>query len=160
MIERGEIYYINASEKPIGSEQWAGRPAVVVSNNSYNANSDTVAVVYLTTSPKCDNVMHVTIRSAAKLSTALCEQITCVSKLRIGDRMGVCTAAELESIDRAVAILLDIFTEDGDYSTAEPSSCSCTEECYEELLTLRAKVKVYKELLDDVLIKNFKGGKV
>lgn len=38
-----------------GSEQHADRPAVVVSNNKNNENSNVVEVVYMTTQPKTDS---------------------------------------------------------------------------------------------------------
>ena len=70
-IKRGDIWYIESGYS-VGSEQRAGRPAIVVS-------SGTVEVVYLTTQPKRDLPTHVTISSLSRESTALCEQITSVS---------------------------------------------------------------------------------
>ena len=48
-MKRGQIYYIESNHQEIGSEQRAGRPAVIVSNNKNNENSTTVEVVYMTT---------------------------------------------------------------------------------------------------------------
>lgn len=47
-IKRGDIWYIESGYS-VGSEQRAGRPAIVVSNNRNNQYSGTVEVVYLTT---------------------------------------------------------------------------------------------------------------
>lgn len=91
---RGDIYYIEPYQTE-GSEQRAGRPAIIVSNDMANKYSPVVEVVYLTTQPKLDMPTHVTIRSAARESTALCEQITSVSKSRIGDYVSTLTEDEL-----------------------------------------------------------------
>lgn len=104
---RGEIFYVFRGTS-LGSEQQAGRPAVIVSNNTGNTYSDIVEVVYLTTQPKNDLPTHVTIRSANKTSTALCEQISTVDISRIGDYINTCTAQEMEAIDRALMISLGL----------------------------------------------------
>lgn len=118
LLKRGNIYYIFRSFAEIGSEQHAGRPGIVVSNDSCNNSSEVVEVVFLTTAPKNDLPTHVIIRSTSKISTALCEQVTSVDTCRLGDLIGTCTAAEMDAIDQALAISLDI----PEYSTASDSS--------------------------------------
>ena len=73
-MKRGEIYYIESTYRETGSEQRGGRPAVIVSNDKNNENSEVVEVVYMTTKPKNDLPTHVFIRSALSPSTVLCEQ--------------------------------------------------------------------------------------
>lgn len=104
---RGELYYVEPYQTT-GSEQRAGRPAIIVSNDMNNNYSGTVEVVYLTTQPKADLPTHVTIRSTGRLSTALCEQITSVSKDRLGERIGELTGDEMQRIDIALAVSLAI----------------------------------------------------
>lgn len=58
-----------------GSEQFADRPAVVVSNDENNKHSGVIEVVYMTTQPKTDLPTHVTVRSTGRLSTVLCISI-------------------------------------------------------------------------------------
>lgn len=83
-IKRGEMFYISRGGASYnGSEQHADRPAVVVSNNKNNENSNVVEVVYMTTQPKTDLPTHVTIRSTGRISTVLCEQVYSVSTERI-----------------------------------------------------------------------------
>lgn len=106
VIERGSIFYIESLFNETGSEQRAGRPAIIVSNEKNNENADMVEVVYLTTKEKVELPTHVTIRSAARQSTALCEQISTVSIQRLGAFSGKCTKAEMEQIDMACAISL------------------------------------------------------
>ena len=90
----------------VGSEQKAGRPAIIVSNNKINKHSDVVEVVYLTTRKKCFAATHVPIQSTGVLSTALCEQIHSVARQRLGSYFGKCTQGELQKIDDALLISL------------------------------------------------------
>lgn len=107
-IRRGDIYYIDRADYPHGSEQRGGRPAIIVSNNLNNRYSPTVEIVYLTTAPKKDLVTHVTIWGTKVKSIALCEQVTTVSKTRIGGYLGACSQREMERIDSAVMLSLGI----------------------------------------------------
>ena len=107
MCKRGEIYYIE-SYYTTGSEQRAGRPAVIVSNEKNNEHSSTVEIVYLTTQPKHDLPTHVTVRGTGRDSIALCEQITSVAVERLGEYCGVCNNQELAAIDTALMISLDL----------------------------------------------------
>lgn len=109
-MKRGEIYYVerSSSVSTAGSEMYAGRPAIIVSNEKNNANSNVFEVVYLTTQPKQDLPTHVSIRSAKRNSIALCEQISSVSEERFGDYIGVCSDLEMQQVDIALAISLGI----------------------------------------------------
>ena len=71
-IKRGDIYYIE-NRHTVGSEQRAGRPAVVVSNDMNNQHSTTVEIVYLTTQPKADLPTHTAVAGMRSPSTTLCE---------------------------------------------------------------------------------------
>ena len=104
-MKRGEIYYINSIYNEEGSEQRAGRPAVIVSNDKNNECSGTVEVVYMTTKPKNDLPTHVFTRSAREPSTILCEQITTVSKDRVGDYYGSLAENELQILDKCAGDL-------------------------------------------------------
>ena len=106
-IFKGEIYYIYPREI-VGSEQMGGRPGIIVSNDVGNEHSSIVEVVYLTTKDKKPLPTHVEINSANRRSTALCEQIETVSKERIGDYINSVTQSELNEIERALLISLDI----------------------------------------------------
>lgn len=107
-IKRGDIYYVDYAPTTVGSEQYSGRPAIVVSNDTNNKFSEVVEIVYLTTQAKNDLPTHVKIRGLTKPSTALCEQINAVSTSRLRSHAGVCTDEEMDMIDRALAISLGI----------------------------------------------------
>ena len=110
-IRRGEVYYIDRIRDEVGSEQYSGRPAIIVSNDCNNRNSSTVEVIYLTTQPKKDLQTHVFIPSfmgVPRDSIALCEQITTVSKVRLGKVICILSPNVMEQIDRAMMVSLGI----------------------------------------------------
>lgn len=100
--QRGDIYYIKKCAKEIDSEQNAGRPGIIVSNDKLNRTSPVVEVVYLTTKKKPNIPTHVAINSSGAHSTALCEQITTVSVKRIEKWCGRCSDAEMDEINKAI----------------------------------------------------------
>ena len=124
-MKRGEIYYIESTYRETGSEQRGGRPAVIVSNDKNNENSEVVEVVYMTTKPKNDLPTHVFIRSALSPSTVLCEQVNSVSTKRIGTLIGKLTKSEFAAVDSALAISLGIDFMD---PKPQPRSGAFTEE--------------------------------
>lgn len=146
-MKRGEIYYVerSSSVSASGSEMYAGRPAIIVSNEKNNANSSVFEVVYLTTQPKQDLPTHVSIRSAKRNSIALCEQVTSVSEERIGDYIGVCTDTEMQQIDIALAISLgiDINAEKPDEFVKEVNN--------DAIVRIETERDVYKKLYEQML---------
>ena len=160
---RGDIFYIEKTPSAwaTGSEQYAGRPGIIVSNAQNNATSETVEIVYLTTQPKTDLPTHVVIRSTKKSSIAICEQINTVSKSRLGDYIGSCTADELFRVDIALGISLGLSappqTEQPDAEeeaqTPEAASADAQQdaEITAELYRARAERDVFKELYERLL---------
>ena len=108
-IKRGEVYYVNSHNSSVGSEQRAGRPAVIVSNNANNANSSVVEVCYCTLQDKTPLPTHVTIEKGPLVnSTVLCEQITSISVERLGDYMCRLSDDHMDKIDKALCISLGL----------------------------------------------------
>ena len=140
-MKRGEIYYIHPRQTT-GAELMKGRPGVIVSNNSLNAHSEVVEVVFLSTSPKREMPTHVSIHSSGKESTALCEQINTVSKLRVGDYYGMCTTEEMAAIDEALLTSLDI----GLRPMPDLDATEKNAELSARLLQVTAERDIYKSL--------------
>ena len=109
-IRRGEIYWVEKHpwNRTIGHEQFADRPAIIVSNDANNRNSGTVEIVYLTASPKKKLPTHCLICSAVKPSIALCEQVTTISTECIGRYISVCTEEEMRYVDECIRISLGL----------------------------------------------------
>lgn len=116
-VYRGDIFYVKKTGPVTGSEQDAGRPAVIVSNEYGNEYSTIVEVVYLTKQEKTPLPTHCTVVCKVK-STALCEQIYTVSKDRLGDFVKACTADEMAAIDRCLMISLGLKDEPDAFEAA------------------------------------------
>ena len=168
MFYRGEVYYVYPTGNEIGSEQHAGRPAIIVSNNHNNKNSSTLEIVYLTTREKKPMQTHVHINAAGKLqeSTALCEQIFTVDKLRLNDYIGQLCDKEMQDIEFGLMVSLGLDNylskpkeapvpvknavqafSDGRKSLVQPAAPSEGEPSYErEFISACAQRDVYREL--------------
>lgn len=160
-IRRGEVYYINRTDDEIGSEQYSGRPAIIVSNNQNNTSSGTVEVVYLTTQPKKDLPTHVFISATLGIprdSIALCEQITTVSVARLGNFICVLPRFVMSDINKAMMVSLGIPTEECGEEIEEEIEIEVAEEYTERERELIYKVKgmIYKDLYHNLLDKIIK----
>lgn len=145
-IKRGEMFYISRGGVSYsGSEQHSDRPAVVVSNDKNNENSNVVEVVYMTTQPKTGLPTHVTVRSTGRPSTVLCEQVYSVSTERIGTYIGECSDKEMENIDIALMISLQL---DGNMKTSKKYNETIKEQ-QEEIDLYRKKIQAMQEALKE-----------
>lgn len=141
-IRRGEIFYISRGGVTThGNEQFADRPAVVVSNDKNNENSGVIEVVYMTTQPKTDLPTHVTVRSTGRISTVLCEQVYSVAVERVGTYIGQCSDAEMQNIDIALMISLQL---DGNTKTSKKYTETIAKQ-EEEIKGLREQLASAKE---------------
>lgn len=147
-IKRGEMFYISRGGASYnGSEQHADRPAVVVSNNKNNENSNVIEIVYMTTQPKTDLPTHVTVRSTGRISTVLCEQVYSVSTERVGTYIGECTDKEMENIDIALMISLQL---DGNMKTSKKYNETIKEQ-QEEIDSLKREIEMLQQEHEDAI---------
>lgn len=110
-IYRGEIYWVEDRKDAAGSEMKKKRPAIVVSNNK-GGNNGIATVVFLTTAPKkplgVHHVIEKTSTGDCEGSTALCEQVTTVSTVRLSQYSGRVSDTDMETIDRCIMWALDL----------------------------------------------------
>ncbi|MFV8821830.1 type II toxin-antitoxin system PemK/MazF family toxin [Faecalibacterium sp. 9] len=162
MFYRGEVYYVYPTGNEIGSEQHAGRPAIIVSNSQNNKNSSTLEIVYLTTREKRPMQTHVHINAAGKLqeSTALCEQIFTVDKLRLNDYIGQLCDKEMQDIEFGLMVSLGLdnylskpkpVEAPGVAAAPVPVASPSVSDTKEELEKLRVQRDTYKDLLMEVI---------
>ena len=165
-ISRGEVYYITPRSDTVGSEQRSGRPAVIVSNNTANEHSPVVEICYLTLQEKTKLPTHVYIdRGSCTNSIILCEQITSVSKERVGDYMCTLPDSVMDSVDRAIIISLGLeYTiEHETVITSTPAKKEIPKSTLESLDKLRVEKNALeeqnKELISarDALMKKVEG---
>ena len=106
---RGYVY-ISKVNGEYGSEQHGTRPVVVVQNDKGNLYSTTTIVVPITSRDKHYLPTHVVLSTNIfeKQSMALAEQVMTVSKDRLTRYIGALVFSDMQKIDKALRISLEI----------------------------------------------------
>ena len=146
-IRRGEIFYIARGGATNGSEQFADRPAVVVSNDENNKHSGVIEVVYMTTQPKTDLPTHVTIRSTGRISTVLCEQVSSVSTERVNNYIGQVSEQEMKNID--IALMISLQLDNGGKSSKQYNETIQRQQ--EEIDSLKKEIEMLQQEHEDTI---------
>ena len=161
-VRRGEIHYISKNVT-VGSEQNAGRPAIIVSNDIQNIHSPVYIVVYLTTQPKKELPTHAVINSTGVQSIALCEHVDSVSYERVMKYVATCTDEEMQAVDNCLKIALALDESDKlrrgtelrseGFKNTETHYPPPKNEASEELTGLRIERNMYKSMYEKLLDK-------
>ena len=112
-ISRGELWWVDWSPGR-GSEQGGRRPALVVQTEAANRNPRYPNVIVAAVSTKGrDLPFHLRLEPSAEnglaeVSFVKCEQIFTVSKERLERRLGRITDSELEAVERALRMVLEV----------------------------------------------------
>lgn len=98
---RGEVWWVSF-DPAVGGEIQKTRPAIIVSNNAANAALNRVIMVPLTS--KVDRVYpgEAVVEINSQPSKAMSDQITTASKMRLRNRLGALSVADLKLVEDAI----------------------------------------------------------
>lgn len=104
-IRRGEIWWVRF-DPSLGGEIRKTRPAVVVSNDRFNAGNNRVQVVPLTSSEKRLYLFEAYVVVDGRRSKAMADQIRTIATERMSEKIGHVTGDEMNAIEEAIRIQL------------------------------------------------------
>ena len=106
-MKRGEVWWVNF-DLSVGGEIQKKRPSVILSNDASNKYLNRVQVV-----PSTSNVgrlypseAYVTLKG--KQRKAMADQLTTVSKLRLMNKVGTLSNADIKKVEQAVETQLGL----------------------------------------------------
>ena len=104
---RGEVFWVSF-DPSTGGEIQKTRPAVVLSNDAANRALNRLVMVPL--SSKIDRIYpaEAVVSVGGRQSKAMADQIATVSKLRLRQKLGRISSEDLERVEAAVLLHLDI----------------------------------------------------
>ncbi|MBI4468580.1 MAG: type II toxin-antitoxin system PemK/MazF family toxin [Acidobacteria bacterium] len=106
-MTRGEVWWVNF-DPSVGGEIKKRRPAVIVSNDASNRHLNRVQVVPLTSQVDQLYPSEAYVTVNGKQSKALADQLTTVSKRRVGRRIGALPPADLHEVERVIKVQLGL----------------------------------------------------
>ena len=106
-MKRSEVWWVNF-DPSIGGEVKKKRPAVIISNDASNKFLNRVQVIPLTSKTDRLYPSEALVVFEGKESKAMADQLATVSKLRLFKRAGVLSAKDMQRIEEAVKVQLDI----------------------------------------------------
>jgi mRNA interferase MazF len=104
---RGEVWWVEL-DPTRGSEIQKTRPCVVISDDVINRYRNTHVVVALSTTTPKKWPLYVAVPSVSPKSQVVIDQVRAMDKSRFRKRMGVVSPADMERIDEALRIVLDL----------------------------------------------------
>lgn len=105
--KRGEVWWVSF-DAPMGGEIQKTRPAIVISNDSANAALNRIIVVPMTSKVTKIYPSEALVNLNGQQRKAMADQIIAVSKLRLKNRLGVISKADLAAVEDVILLQLGI----------------------------------------------------
>lgn len=106
-MRRGEVWWVDF-DPSVGGEIQKQRPAVIISHDAANKHLNRVQIVPLSTQVDRLYPSEAIVTLNGKPQKAMADQLTTVSKLRLSDRAGRLSAADLAQVERVVKLQLGL----------------------------------------------------
>ena len=106
-IERGEVYWVKF-DPSVGGETRKTRPAIVLSNNLANSVLNRAQVVPITSNTERLYPGEAFVSLNSEKRKAMADQLTTASKQRFGKKLGTLSKEDMDKVEAAVLVQLDI----------------------------------------------------
>ncbi len=106
-MNRGEVWWVNF-EPSIGGEIKKKRPGIILSNDASNKHLNRVQVVPITSNVDYLYPSEAYIILNNKQKKAMADQIATVSKERLTEKIGKITREDIQKIEKAIKVQLDL----------------------------------------------------
>lgn len=106
-MKRGEVWWVSF-DPSVGGEIQKQRPAIILSNDTSNEHLNRVQVVPVTSNVDRLYPSEAYITLNGKQRKALADQLTTVSKSRLSNMEGKLSNADINRVERAVKVQLDV----------------------------------------------------
>ncbi|MDQ2998276.1 MAG: type II toxin-antitoxin system PemK/MazF family toxin [Chloroflexota bacterium] len=106
-MQRGDVWWVNF-DPSVGGEIQKQRPALILSNDASNKYLNRIQVIPLSTRVERLYPSEAVVTLNGKLHKAMADQLTTVSKLRLSNRIGRLSPADLAQVERIVKLQLDL----------------------------------------------------
>ena len=107
MMQRGEVWWVDFNPS-VGGEIQKIRPAIIVSNDAFNKVMNRVQVVPTTSNTSKCYPCEAYIEINGKISKAMADQLSTVSKLRLKTNIGQISGQNMFDVERAIKTQLDL----------------------------------------------------
>ncbi len=106
-MNRGEVWWVNF-EPSTGGEIKKKRPGIILSNDASNKHLNRVQVVPITSNVDYLYPSEAYIILNNKQKKAMADQIATVSKERLTEKIGKITREDIQKIEKAIKVQLDL----------------------------------------------------